>query len=78
MQHSAITSKSIFIEIKNPHSSEGFFMGQTWFEYPSLYNFTVMAPIASLKNQIAQVTEQHKARHGQMPAKQLWQDVAIN
>ena len=29
MQHSAITSKSIFIEIKNPHSSEGFFMGQT-------------------------------------------------
>ena len=29
MRHSAITSKSIFIEIKNPHSSEGFFMGQT-------------------------------------------------
>ena len=27
MQHSAITSKSIFIEIINPHSSEGFFMG---------------------------------------------------
>jgi hypothetical protein len=27
MQHSAIISKSIFIEIKNPHSSEGFFMG---------------------------------------------------